>query len=98
MLGEGILPDIRYAMEITEMTRRFLLPLAIFASIAAGLAAEAAESEPVEIGSRRELFVDELLIGELSGTRLKMHEPQRLPRDVYPTRPTGHYATVIKDG
>ena len=56
----------------------------------------AAGDEPVEIGSRRELFVDNLLIGKLEGTRLKMHTPQlekRLPR-----RPFGHYATVLADG
>jgi hypothetical protein len=58
----------------------------------------AAESEPVQIGSRRELFVDELLIGQLNGTRLMLHEPQLLPRNAYPARPIGHYATVIKDG
>jgi len=79
-------------------THGFPLTLALF--IAAGLCslADAAGSEPVEIGSRRELFVDELLIGEFAGTRLKLHEPQRLPRNAYPARPTGHYATVIKDG
>lgn len=50
----------------------------------------------VDIGSRRELFVDDLLIGSHEGTRLKLHEPQKL-RHV-PPRPFGHYATVIKDG
>ncbi len=53
-------------------------------------------AEPVDIGSRRELFVDDLLIGELKGTRLKMHEPQLLKR--VPPRPFGHYATVLQDG
>lgn len=52
----------------------------------------------VDIGSRRELFVDRLLIGELRGIRLKLHAPQKLPRDVYPPRPTGHYSTVLLDG
>lgn len=52
--------------------------------------------EPVDIGSRRELFVDDLLIGKMHGTRLKLHEPQRL-RHV-PPRPFGHYATVLQDG
>ena len=52
--------------------------------------------EPVEIGSRRELFFDNLLIGKLDGTELKLHEPQRLRR--LPPRPFGHYATVLKDG
>lgn len=50
----------------------------------------------VNIGSRRELFVDHLLIGEMKGTRLKMHEPR--PVDAKgPERPYGHYATVLKD-
>ena len=52
--------------------------------------------DPVDIGSRRELFVDDLLIGELNGTRLKLHEPQLLRR--LPPRPFGHYATVLQDG
>lgn len=79
-------------------TRRVVLPLALFGPVALGMFVEAAQPEPVDIGSRRELFVDELLIGQLNGTRLKMHEPQRLPRNAFPARPTGHYATVIKDG
>jgi len=54
------------------------------------------EPDVVDIGSRRELFVDDLLIGELQGTRLKLHEPQLLRRDK--PRPFGHYATVLKDG
>jgi hypothetical protein len=59
---------------------------------------EASDPRPIDIGSRRELFVDDLLIGQLNGTRLKLHEPQKLPRNAYPPRPTGHYATAIKDG
>ena len=31
---------------------------------------------PVNIGSRRELFVDDFLIDKLTGARLKLHEPQ----------------------
>lgn len=53
-------------------------------------------AEPVNIGDRRELFVDDLLIGELKGARLKLHEPQKLQRT--PPRPFGHYATMLKDG
>jgi len=56
----------------------------------------AGSPQPVDIGDRRELFVDDLLIGELNGTRLKLHEPHRLRRT--PRRPFGHYATVLKDG
>ncbi|MCA9179318.1 MAG: hypothetical protein KDB14_32895 [Planctomycetales bacterium] len=53
-------------------------------------------SETIELGQRRELFLDDLLIGELDGTQLKMHEPHRLRR--MPPRPFGHYATVLHDG
>ncbi len=51
----------------------------------------------MDIGDRRELFVDELLVGEFRGTRLKLHPPRKLPR-TDPPRPSGHYATVLKDG
>lgn len=49
----------------------------------------------IDIESRRELFVDDLLIGKLTGTELKMHSPHRLRR--MPPRPFGHYATVLQD-
>ncbi|HRH94767.1 MAG TPA: hypothetical protein PLB55_02475, partial [Prosthecobacter sp.] len=61
--------------------------------LAASLTAHAVE--PVNIGSRRELFVDRLLVGELKNTALKLHEPQLAP-PVSPPRPHGHYATVLK--
>ncbi|MHC4879184.1 MAG: hypothetical protein ACYTGL_22245 [Planctomycetota bacterium] len=67
--------------------------LLIFLAISVATATLAAE--PVDIGSRRELFVDDLLIGQLNGTLLKMHEPQLLRR--VPARPFGHYATVLND-
>lgn len=51
--------------------------------------------EPIAIGSRRELFVDRILVGELKNTTLKLHEPQ-LMQPVAPPRPNGHYATVLK--
>ncbi len=56
-----------------------------------------AVAEPVDIGSRRELFVDELLVGEMKGVELKLHEPKLL-KPKSPPRPSGHYATVFKDG
>ncbi|MFT5471460.1 MAG: hypothetical protein ACI8UO_006594 [Verrucomicrobiales bacterium] len=61
------------------------------------LLAGSALAEPVDIGSRRELFLDDLLIGELKGVELKLHEPKLLPK-VSPPRPSGHYATMMKDG
>ncbi|MCP4822666.1 MAG: hypothetical protein GY892_00995, partial [Shimia sp.] len=40
--------------------------------------------------------MDDLLIGKLEGTKLKLHQPHKLRRT--PSRPFGHYATVLKDG
>lgn len=54
--------------------------------------------EPIDIGDRRELFVDDLLVGEMNDTERKLHSPQKLPRSAFPPRPFGHYATVFKDG
>ena len=50
----------------------------------------------LDIGSRRELFVDHFLIDKLDGVRLKTHEPKLTP--LAPGTPSGHYTTVIKDG
>ena len=55
------------------------------------------EADALDIGSRRELFVDRLLIDRLEGARLKLHEP-RLAPPVSPPRPHGHYATVLFAG
>jgi hypothetical protein len=54
-------------------------------------------ADPPDIGSRRELFVDRFLVGELKNTALKLHEPQ-LAAPVSPPRPHGHYATVLQAG
>jgi len=48
-----------------------------------------------DIGSRRELFVDRFLVGELKNASLKLHEPQ-LAAPVLPARPNGHYATLLQ--
>jgi hypothetical protein len=72
------------------MKSMFLLALLAFST-----ALPAAETAPVEIGSRRELFVDRYLIGELKNAALKLHPPQLAP-PVVPPRPQGHYATVLK--
>ncbi len=54
-----------------------------------------ADDTVLEIGSRRELFVDRFLIDELDHAELKLHPPQLMPA-VTPPRPHGHYATVLK--
>ena len=40
------------------------------------VASSALASDPVAIGSRRELFVDRLLVDQMKGASLKMHAPQ----------------------
>lgn len=59
------------------------------------LVTPAVAADPVEIGSRRELFVDRLLVDELKNTTLKLHLPV-LAEPVKEPRPHGHYATVLK--
>src|SRR5262245_5686616 len=66
------------------------------------VALRGAESEVREVGSRRELFVDDWLIDSLEGASLRLHPPQ--PREVAlrldaPWEgPTSHYAAVLHDG
>jgi len=50
-----------------------------------------------DIGSRRELFVDRMLIEQEKGTHLKLHEPQLAPAMSEPVDNL-EYGTVIKDG
>lgn len=68
------------------------------AFVAGELPAIASEQDTViELGSRRELFVDNYLVERLIGTNLKLHQPQLAPRANTP-RPNGHYTTILKDG
>jgi hypothetical protein len=57
---------------------------------------------PLELGSQRELFVDQYLIGKLDGVALKLHEPRREGVALKFDRPWeggfSCYTTVIKDG
>jgi len=52
--------------------------------------------DPVNIGSRLELFIDSLLIDKLEGVELRLHTPVQLPLAESPLK--GDYMTVIKDG
>ncbi len=76
--------------------RRFaVLPLLLVSSLAAA-------AEPVDIGSRRELFVDHFLIEKLDGTELRLHRPvdegRVLAFDKPWEGPFCAYVTVIKAG
>lgn len=79
------------------MSRSALIALALFTPLSLPAA------DPVDIGPRRELFVDEALIEKLSGgAKLTLHRPT--PREIAMTfdQPwegnTSGYPTVIRDG
>jgi hypothetical protein len=59
-------------------------------------------SDPIDIGSRRELFVDRLLIDQLDGARLKLHTPverEQILRFDQPWEGSySNYSTVLRDG
>lgn len=57
----------------------------------------AAQAQPIDLGLRRELFVDRLLIEEMRGTELRLHSPIKAPRAKSPL-PEKHMMTIIKDG
>lgn len=84
----------------SQYARRILIRLACAVSLAAltavsdPLMAEDA-AEIVDIASRRELFVDNFLVGKLTDARLRLHAPVLAPA-VSPPRPHGHYATVLR--
>ncbi|MBN2293452.1 MAG: hypothetical protein JXM70_13565, partial [Pirellulales bacterium] len=52
--------------------------------------------QPINIGSRLELFVDRYLVGTMDDVEFQLHHPQKLPLPKSPL--VGDYATVIKDG
>ena len=58
-------------------------------------------AELIDIGSRRELFVDKYLIERMEGVRLKLHTPQDAGKVFVLDRPWegfGGYPTVIHNG
>jgi hypothetical protein len=63
---------------------------------------EPRQPDAIDIGSRRELFVDHRLIGRLQGVRLKLHEPRPAGAAVKYDGPADErfcfYTTILKDG
>ncbi len=53
-------------------------------------------TEAIDIGSRLELFVDRLLVDNMTDVVFRLHPPQKLPLPNSPL--VGYYSTVIKDG
>ncbi len=74
------------------------LALTIALSISRRLdSADPVTSQVVDIGSRRELFVDKFLIDRLDNATLKLHEPQ-LASPMVESANRLEYGTIIKDG
>lgn len=96
--------------ERSAVSRRECLGLMLTAAAGGSLVSvlparpsRAGESDaPIELGTRRELFVDDLLFARLEGAELRLHKPQ--PRDVALVcdRPwegnTSAYFTIFRDG
>lgn len=55
------------------------------------------QTQIINIGSRRELFVDRYLVDELDSVSFKLHAPQPAPQ-TKKSRLSGDYMTVLKDG
>jgi hypothetical protein len=83
-----------FASVIACLAAWALLPLA-------GIAADPPAATPIDIGSRRELFIDRHLIDTLDGTTLRLHEPVsggvaiRIDKPWEKGPGTGGYAFVI---
>jgi hypothetical protein len=86
---------------LTEAARQTQINAASHASVM-GAAVDIDQEEPVSLGSRLELFVDDLLVGKLNGCALKLHEPQpanvALRFDEPWEGPFSAYVTVLQDG
>ena len=79
-----------------------VVSLAISLTVESALAEPEGAQEPLDIGSRLELFVDDYLIESMDGVRLKLHEPYSAGKVLTFDRPwegtTCFYVTVFQDG
>jgi hypothetical protein len=75
---------------------RILLPAILLAATAAHA------QEPIDIGTRRELFVDRHLIDRLANAELRMHRPSAREMVFVADAPwegnTSAYFTIFQDG
>ncbi len=76
--------------------------LLLIAPLAASLRPREADAAPLDVGSRRELFVDRWLIERLEHARLQMHAPRDegpvLKFDQVWEGPHAGYVTILPDG
>lgn len=82
--------------------RGVIVPLAFLAAGLPAWSAAPTADETINLGSRRELFVDEFLIAQKSGLELRLHTP--VPREIVMVRTApwegsgSDFETVIRDG
>lgn len=89
-----------HALSLVKLPRMNLLRLCSLLSLVAAAALPAQQTpvpQPVNIGSRLELFVDRLLVAEMTDVEFRLHHPVKAPPSAAPF-PGGFYATIIKDG
>ncbi|MDA1313228.1 MAG: hypothetical protein O2968_07835 [Acidobacteria bacterium] len=83
------------------MNRRLLIPLAAGLLCTPALFPQSPSPEPINIGSRRELFVDDYLVGSMDGVRLQLQRPQSAGKAIAFDKPwegnTSIYVTVLED-
>ncbi len=78
-----------------------VVSVAISLTVESALAEQEGAQEPLDIGSRLELFVDDYLIESMDGVRLKLHRPRSAGKVLSFDKPwegvTSAYATVFRD-
>ena len=80
-----------------------VVSLAISLTVESALAEQEGTQEPLDIGSRLELFVDDYLIENMKGVRLKLHEPRSAGNVLSFDKPwegvtSGSTTVVFRDG
>ncbi len=74
--GMAIQPRDNVRERAASLMRRTLVAFSLLACVPP----MARAAEPIEVGSRRELFVDDFLIEQMDGAELRLHQP--VPREV----------------
>ena len=78
-----------------------LVSMALPLAVENAFAEQPSSQEPLDIGSRLELFVDDYLIESLEGIELKLHSPRPAERVLTFDKPwegvTSDYISVLKD-
>lgn len=84
-------------MSVRQLSFYFTLTILAATTIRSGAVLAEDGSGVVDVGSRRELFVDHYLVDRLVNTTLKLHEPRLAPEMSEPANRL-EYGTVILDG